>query len=163
MPTLSPEVSPSKMRFSCDVTFGPGGKLTGKFYAVFLDNDPAGFRSVVVQALFIFLLATTVYSIMNLLADGFAYLWRKKLTRYLLDRYTHADTFYWMKSIDNPDQRIAQDLHQWCLSIAKILRDLAAVPYNVIYYTWQTHQVLHSFKVLLAVYTWFIGGAIFLK
>lgn len=139
------------------------GEVTGKFYAVFLDGDRSDFWSLVFRSLGLFLIATVVFAVQSFLADGFSYLWRKRLTHYLIDHYIDGQRFYWLHDLDNPDQRIAQDLSQWCLTITKILKELSAVPYNVIYYTLKTHKQLNSIKVLLAVYLWFIGGALLLK
>lgn len=128
-----------------------------------LAQDQSQFWSVMTISLIWFFSEATLYTLISFLADAFAYLWRKRLTRFIMDRYTDQQNFYWLQNLDNPDQRIAQDLSQWCTAIAKILKDLAAVPYGIVYYTYSVQKRLKSIKVLSIIYLWFIGGAILLK
>ena len=139
------------------------GEVTGKFYTVFLNSDRQALWSLIWDSLVLFLAATAIYATTNFIGDMFAFLWRRRLTSYLIDRYTRGHAFYWVTDVDNPDQRLAQDLNQWSQTMAEILKDLAAVPYNLIYYTIQVHKRLNSFKVLLAVYLWFFTGTFILK
>lgn len=46
-----------------------------------------------------------------------------------------------LQGIDNPDQRMAQDLPQLCNTLAEVLSVLAAAPFSVVWYTWLVHQV----------------------
>jgi hypothetical protein len=45
------------------------------------------------------------------------------------------------QSLDSPDQRVAQDLPLLTASLSEVLTQLAAVPFNIIWYTHLTHQV----------------------
>mmetsp|Transcript_2594 Transcript_2594/g.6629 ORF Transcript_2594/g.6629 Transcript_2594/m.6629 type:complete len:1312 (+) Transcript_2594:109-4044(+) len=54
------------------------------------------------------------------LAKWAAYAWRTQMTQRLVERYTQANNFYRLKMygdqcIDNPDQRIGQNVAQFCL------------------------------------------------
>lgn len=44
--------------------------------------------------------------------------------------------------LDSPDQRVAQDLPLLTASLSEVLTQLAAVPFNIIWYTHLTQQVL---------------------
>lgn len=46
-----------------------------------------------------------------------------------------------MQSLDSPDQRVAQDLPLLTASLAEVLTQLAAVPFNIVWYTYLTRQV----------------------
>jgi hypothetical protein len=48
------------------------------------------------------------------------------------------------QGIDNPDQRLSQDLPLLTRSLADTLAILAAVPFNIAWYTQLTHQVRRS-------------------
>jgi hypothetical protein len=45
------------------------------------------------------------------------------------------------QSLDSPDQRVAQDLPLLTASLSEVLTQLAAVPFNIIWYTHLTRQV----------------------
>eukprot|EP00210_Caulerpa_lentillifera_P000505 g488.t1 len=139
------------------------GKITGKFYSVCLDGDRQGFWSLCRHATILFVISACLYAFMQFLAEYFAYLWRERLTRFILELYSQNKHFYWLEKIDNPDQRIAQDLSLLCDTLGKLLKELAAVPYNLIYYTHLVYQQLQSVKIMLMVYAWFIGGTLFFK
>ena len=46
-----------------------------------------------------------------------------------------------LQGLDNPDQRLAQDLPQLTQTLGEVLSIAAAVPFNVAWYTYLTHQV----------------------
>jgi hypothetical protein len=46
-----------------------------------------------------------------------------------------------LQSLDNPDQRVAQDLPLLTTSLSEVLTQLAAVPFNIFWYTHLTRQV----------------------
>lgn len=45
------------------------------------------------------------------------------------------------QSLDSPDQRVAQDLPLLTASLSEVLTQLAAVPFNIFWYTHLTRQV----------------------
>jgi hypothetical protein len=45
------------------------------------------------------------------------------------------------QGLDSPDQRMAQDLPLLTASLAEVLTQLAAVPFNIVWYSHLTHQV----------------------
>lgn len=138
-------------------------KLTGQFYSVFVDGDRHGFWKLCGHSAMMFSIAAILFAVLSFLAEYFAYLWRERLTRFMLDLYSQNKRFYWLEHIDNPDQRIAQDLSLLCTTLATILKELAAVPYNLFYYSLLVYRQLHSIKIMLAVYVWFICGTVMFK
>lgn len=46
-----------------------------------------------------------------------------------------------LQGLDNPDQRVAQDMPLLTASLAEVLTQLAAVPVNIAWYTYLTRQV----------------------
>lgn len=49
-----------------------------------------------------------------------------------------------LQSLDSPDQRVAQDLPLLTASLSEVLTQLAAVPFNIVWYTHLTRQVKGS-------------------
>lgn len=58
-----------------------------------------------------------------------------------------------MQSLDSPDQRVAQDLPLLTASLSEVLTQLAAVPFNIIWYTHLTYQVSHTVVDMLFHHT----------
>lgn len=81
------------------------------------------------------------------------------LTEYLQTGYMTGRTFYFMQSrVDNPDQRIVQDVAQFCSLAGDIAAKLAATPFKVVFYSAWMGSIT-SWPALLAVYGFFILGA----
>ena len=67
--------------------------------------------------------------------------------------------FYHLHSrVDNPDQRIIQDVAQFCSLAGDVAAKLAATPFKVVFYSvWMCS--ITSWPALLAVYGFFVLGA----
>jgi ABC-type uncharacterized transport system fused permease/ATPase subunit len=97
------------------------GTVAGQFYSVFVDGDKARFASLAVTSIVLYLLSSLIYSTKTWLAEYFAWSWRARLTRHVQILYSQASYLYGSKTdVDNPDQRIAQDLPQLCTVLAQV-------------------------------------------
>ncbi|XP_062824376.1 lysosomal cobalamin transporter ABCD4 isoform X4 [Anolis carolinensis] len=67
--------------------------------------------------------------------------WRKTLTEYLHGYYFQGQVYYTLnilhEEIDNPDQRISQDVERFCKQLSSIASKLVVSPFTLAYYTYQ--------------------------
>lgn len=110
------------------------------------------------------------------LVAGFAYIqnklglyWRRWLTQYMVSRYLSDRAFYqignFKTDIDNPDQRIAQDINNFCLGSLSFILIILSSTFDVIGYStslWQISKLLVLFLLLYALTItiatiWFFG------
>ncbi|XP_048654944.1 lysosomal cobalamin transporter ABCD4 isoform X4 [Marmota marmota marmota] len=70
--------------------------------------------------------------------------WRKDLTEHLHRLYFRARVYYTLNvlrdDIDNPDQRISQDVERFCRQLSSMVSKLIISPFTLIYYTYQCFQ-----------------------
>ncbi|KAJ1934774.1 hypothetical protein FBU59_005590, partial [Linderina macrospora] len=87
---------------------------------------------------------------------------RNALTKYTHGRYVQARSFYPLVSqglIDNPDQRITQDIDKLSANLADVLSELIIAPFLVLYYSYKCFA-MSGFYGPFSVYVYFILGAI---
>ena len=73
--------------------------------------------------------------------------------------YMTGRAFYHIQTkVDNPDQRMVQDVSQFCSLAGDIAAKLAATPFKVVFYSVWMGSIT-SWPALLAVYGFFILGA----
>ncbi|XP_053114223.1 lysosomal cobalamin transporter ABCD4 isoform X5 [Hemicordylus capensis] len=89
--------------------------------------------------------------------------WRKTLTEYLHGYYFHGQVYYTLnvlhEEIDNPDQRISQDVERFCKQLSSMASKLIVSPFTLAYYT---YQCFHSTGWLgpVSIFGYFIIGTI---
>lgn len=87
--------------------------------------------------------------------------WRSVLTTYLQSQYLCGNIFFHIQTkLDNLDQRIIQDVAQFCSLAGQAAAKLAATPFKVVFYSIWMGSIT-SWPALLAVYAFFILGACF--
>jgi putative ATP-binding cassette transporter len=143
--------------------------LTYNLASVFLNNkrgtlisalaaaDVHRFRDTVV----VFLAVLAVYAILLasyiFLRDVFGLYWRRWLTNRFLDRYLANRKFYQLSNldggIDNPDQRISEDIRAFTQETLKLLLSLLDSVLGIIVFAgvlWGISKALVSFLVIYA-------------
>lgn len=84
--------------------------------------------------------------------------WREVLTSSLQLRYMSGGAYLAVAArCDNPDQRIVQDVSQFCDALAFIVRSLAATPFKVVFYACWVGRIA-SWQVPLIVAVFFAMG-----
>uniref|UniRef100_A0A8C5SIN3 ATP binding cassette subfamily D member 4 n=1 Tax=Laticauda laticaudata TaxID=8630 RepID=A0A8C5SIN3_LATLA len=89
--------------------------------------------------------------------------WRKSLTEYLHGYYFQGQEYYTVnvlhEEIDNPDQRISQDVERFCKQLSSMASKLIISPFTLAYYT---YQCFYSTGWLgpLSIFGYFIIGTI---
>ncbi|XP_025946654.1 ATP-binding cassette sub-family D member 4 isoform X3 [Apteryx rowi] len=89
--------------------------------------------------------------------------WRKSLTEYLHSCYFHGQVYYSLhvlrEDIDNPDQRISQDVERFCRQLSSMASKLIISPFTLAYYT---YQCFHSTGWLgpVSIFGYFVIGTV---
>ncbi|EOA99954.1 ATP-binding cassette sub-family D member 4, partial [Anas platyrhynchos] len=89
--------------------------------------------------------------------------WRKSLTEYLHRCYFQGQVYYSLhvlhEDIDNPDQRISQDVERFCKQLSSMASKLVISPFTLAYYT---YQCFHSTGWLgpVSIFGYFVIGTI---
>uniref|UniRef100_A0A8D0QXT7 ATP binding cassette subfamily D member 4 n=1 Tax=Sus scrofa TaxID=9823 RepID=A0A8D0QXT7_PIG len=70
--------------------------------------------------------------------------WRKDLTEHLHHLYFRGRVYYTLNvlrdDVDNPDQRISQDVERFCRQLSSMVSKLIISPFTLVYYTYQCFQ-----------------------
>jgi putative ATP-binding cassette transporter len=86
---------------------------TGEFMSALAAKDAVRFWRNIYECLAILVIAVPIYALYYFTRDKLGIQWRRWLTRKILDRYFNDRAYYELNSqskIDNPDQRIAEDV-----------------------------------------------------
>ncbi|XP_064600935.1 lysosomal cobalamin transporter ABCD4-like [Liolophura sinensis] len=120
------------------------GLVPSKFYKVLGDKDRSGFISHSVTALLLILAEAFIKSTLTYATNVMYITWRKGLCLYLHSQYFKNVLFYQVnvleKKVDNPDQRITQDVDKMCSAFSQILTPLIISPFTIGYYLYQAYS-----------------------
>lgn len=89
---------------------------TGEFTSALAAQDADRFWSTIVQCAITLVISVPFYAFYYYTRDKLALRWRRWLTGYFLDAYLRDRVYYELNSsggIDNPDQRIAEDINSF--------------------------------------------------
>ncbi|CAJ0609181.1 unnamed protein product [Cylicocyclus nassatus] len=136
------------------------GKIIGKFYNVLLSKNEVSFWKL-------FWKATLIYFGQSLVIAGSSYRLNiiRNLTRALHELYYRRSIYYTLNcvdnaGIDNPDQRITQDVERMCSILAKNIFPYILISPGVIgWYTYTTWSIAGGFGVAI-IYVYFIISVI---
>ncbi|XP_056022502.1 lysosomal cobalamin transporter ABCD4-like isoform X2 [Ostrea edulis] len=117
------------------------GNIPSKYYKVFGDRDMSGFREKTIMAVFLicgeaFIKASTVY-----LASVLYIKWRGCINDKIHKLYFKDLVYYNINvagKIDNPDQRITQDLDRLCDNFSQIFAPIIIAPFTIAYYLYKS-------------------------
>ncbi|CAL1586401.1 unnamed protein product [Knipowitschia caucasica] len=116
------------------------GILPSRFYNVLGDKDYSGFKSLVLKAMVLILLNSTLKSIDQYICNLMYLSWRRTLTESLHSSYFQGRVYYTLNvlrdDIDNPDQRISQDAERLCKQMSTMASRLIVSPFTLGYYTY---------------------------
>ncbi|XP_052273117.1 lysosomal cobalamin transporter ABCD4-like isoform X2 [Dreissena polymorpha] len=142
------------------------GNVPSKYYKALGEKDHSAFWrltgiavSLIVSEAFI--KSTTLY------ISTYLYLqWRDNITRHLHQKYFKEVLYYAInvvdKSVDNPDQRITQDVDKLCSTLSQIMAPLIISPFTIAYYIYKSHQS-SGYLGPVSVLVFFIIGTVFNK
>ena len=91
----------------------------GAFMTALTDKHTDEFYRQTLILLGVFIVATPISAFYEYVSKKLGINWREWLTGYFLEHYFHNRAYYeinWRKEIDNPDQRISQDIEYFTVS-----------------------------------------------
>jgi len=138
--------------------------LSGLFSAwtnALVDMDSEAFYGVLIQIAFACATHLPILCVIEALAGAFAIEWRRVVTKRLLELYINSkQAYYRMKSssanIDNPDQRIGQDVAEFTVNVVKLLITVVGSSMKVVIMS----GILISISLDLYMYM-VLGAAVF--
>ncbi|KAJ8389336.1 hypothetical protein AAFF_G00120440 [Aldrovandia affinis] len=117
------------------------GVLPSKFYEILADKDFGAFKGLIVFAVLLILLNSTLKSLDQYICSQMYVSCRRSLTESLHRAYFHCRVYYILnvlrEDIDNPDQRISQDSERLCKQLSSMASRLIVSPFALVYYTYQ--------------------------
>ncbi|PIA14668.1 ATP-binding cassette sub-family D member 4-like protein [Coemansia reversa NRRL 1564] len=148
-------------KLAAEVVYYYAGTLPSEFYRVLGDRDFPAFASLLGRCVVVVGLAGSCKAALEYVSGLIGVVMRQELTRYTHSRYLRAPSFYpaaTSSSIDNPDQRITQDIERLTRSGADVLAELLIAPFLIAYYTMQCWSMAGIYGPL-AIYIYFGIGA----
>ena len=103
------------LQTTCSVLFN---RESGEFISALADRDVNRFWDSIFRYGVILAAAIPVYSFYYYVRDAIALRWRKWLTNHFMSRYFKNRAYYQLNTasdIDNPDQRISEDIQAFTL------------------------------------------------
>ncbi|KAG0373081.1 ATP-binding cassette sub- D member 4 [Mortierella sp. AD032] len=140
------------------------GTIPSRFYKVLGDKDSAAFMQVLVSSLVIVFVAGFGKCVVFLFGGLLSLETRRSLTLYFHRIYIQPKLFYRIitmhdEEIDNPDQRITQDIEKLAEAIRKMIEDLLISPLLITFYTWQCYKMAGYYGPLI-IYGFFIVSSV---
>ncbi|KAM6254459.1 lysosomal cobalamin transporter ABCD4 isoform 3-T3 [Spheniscus humboldti] len=120
------------------------GVIPSQYYEVLGNKDFSGFKTLTAIALTLIVVNSTLKSFDQFICNMMYVSWRKSLTEYLHSCYFQGQVYYSLhvlrEDIDNPDQRISQDVERFCRQLSSMASKLIISPFTLAYYTYQCFQ-----------------------
>ncbi|KAM6074939.1 lysosomal cobalamin transporter ABCD4 isoform 2-T2 [Chlamydotis macqueenii] len=139
------------------------GLIPSQYYEVLGNKDFSGFKTLTAVALALIVVNSTLKTFDQFICNVMYVSWRKSLTEYLHGCYFKGQVYYSLhvlrEDIDNPDQRISQDVERFCRQLSSMASKLIISPFTLAYYT---YQCFHSTGWLgpVSIFGYFIIGTI---
>uniref|UniRef100_A0A2I3HRA7 ATP binding cassette subfamily D member 4 n=1 Tax=Nomascus leucogenys TaxID=61853 RepID=A0A2I3HRA7_NOMLE len=139
------------------------GLIPSQYYGVLGNKDLEGFKTLTILAVMLIVLNSTLKSFDQFTCNLLYVSWRKDLTEHLHCLYFRGRVYYTLNvlrdDIDNPDQRISQDVERFCRQLSSMASKLIISPFTLIYYTYQCFQRFKHMQIRVnaepaAFYSW---------
>uniref|UniRef100_A0A8C5X0D2 ATP binding cassette subfamily D member 4 n=1 Tax=Malurus cyaneus samueli TaxID=2593467 RepID=A0A8C5X0D2_9PASS len=137
------------------------GVIPSQYYEILANKDFSGFKTLTAVAVTLIIVNSTLKSFDQFICNMMYVNWRKSLTEYLHSCYFQGQVYYSLhvlrEDIDNPDQRISQDVERFCRQLSSMASKLVISPFTLAYYT---YQCFHSTGWLgpVSIFGYFIIG-----
>nr|XP_035973672.1 lysosomal cobalamin transporter ABCD4 isoform X3 [Halichoerus grypus] len=120
------------------------GLIPSQYYGVLGNKDLDGFKTLTFLAVVLIVLNSMLKSFDQFTCNLLYVSWRKDLTEHLHRFYFQGRVYYTLNvlrdDVDNPDQRISQDVERFCRQLSSMASKLIISPFTLIYYTYQCFQ-----------------------
>ncbi|BFZ07074.1 hypothetical protein BsWGS_10113 [Bradybaena similaris] len=121
------------------------GLVPSKFYKIFLDKDEPGFKSHAAYSIGLIVAEAFLLSLKSYVASFLYITWRKSICSAIHNQYFSDILYYRLnvtdKTIDNPDQRITQDVDGMCKTFSLVLVPIIITPFKTCYYIYKCWTV----------------------
>ncbi|XP_065280562.1 lysosomal cobalamin transporter ABCD4-like isoform X1 [Dermacentor albipictus] len=142
------------------------GLTTSQFYVVLGKKHWWGFLNQTAFCLGLIALVACIKSAKQYVSSTVTVQWRQLLTKRLQELYFSRKVHYRVNvvetAIDNPDQRITQDVDRLCQVLSDIVPTLLISPFTIAYYSYQSFSVA-GYIGPLAVFVYFIISTVVSK
>ncbi|RMC00609.1 hypothetical protein DUI87_23226 [Hirundo rustica rustica] len=142
------------------------GVIPSQYYEVLGNKNFSGFKTLTAVAVTLIIVNSTLKSFDKFICNMMYVNWRKSLTEYLHSCYFQGQVYYSLhvlrEDIDNPDQRISQDVERFCRQLSSMASKLVISPFTLAYYT---YQCFHSTGWLgpVSIFGYFVIGTMINK
>ncbi|MBL8413938.1 MAG: ABC transporter ATP-binding protein/permease [Propionivibrio sp.] len=132
-------------------------QLTGEFTSALAAKDADRFWTSIVECLAILVVAVPIYAFYYYVRDKLGLFWRRWLTRDFLGSYFSNRSYYELNAnseIDNPDQRVAEDIKTFTEQSLYFLLILAGALLELIAFTgvlWSISKIMVAFLLIYAI------------
>uniref|UniRef100_A0A8C9KLS7 ATP binding cassette subfamily D member 4 n=1 Tax=Panthera tigris altaica TaxID=74533 RepID=A0A8C9KLS7_PANTA len=120
------------------------GLIPSQYYGVLGNKDLDGFKTLTFLAVVLIILNSMLKSFDQFTCNLLYVSWRKDLTEHLHRFYFQGRVYYTLNvlrdDVDNPDQRISQDVERFCRQLSSMASKLIISPFTLLYYTYQCFQ-----------------------
>uniref|UniRef100_A0A6I8R322 ATP binding cassette subfamily D member 4 n=1 Tax=Xenopus tropicalis TaxID=8364 RepID=A0A6I8R322_XENTR len=117
------------------------GILPSQFYGVLADRDLHGFQHLSIIALLLIFLNSMLCSVEQYVSKLAYVSCRRDMTGFLHRLYFHNQVYYTLSvehpHIDNPDQRMTQDVERLCRELSSCASQVLTTPFTLVYYSYQ--------------------------
>ncbi|MCT7981503.1 ABC transporter ATP-binding protein/permease [Laspinema olomoucense] len=128
----------------------------GEFTSALAEKNAGRFWQSVLTYLVACIIFVTLQSVNSYLEEKSRWFWRSWLTNYYLQKYMTNRNFYrlgsWTAKIDNPDQRISQDIERFCQMSLVLFMNFSSSLVNIIAFGVVLWSMSHNLVILLIVY-----------
>lgn len=130
---------------------------TGEFTSALAASDPARFWASIRTCLAIVVVAVPIWAFYYYVRDSLGIRWRRWLTGHFLDRYFEKRAYYGLNAradIDNPDQRIAEDINSFTQQSLYFLMVILGAVIQLVAFSsvlWAISRELVYFLVVYAI------------
>ncbi|XP_037359758.1 lysosomal cobalamin transporter ABCD4 isoform X1 [Talpa occidentalis] len=139
------------------------GLIPSQYYGVLGNKDLDGFKTLTFLAVVLIVLNSMLKSFDQFTCNLLYVSWRKDLTEHLHHLYFRGRVYYTLNvlqdDIDNPDQRISQDVERFCRQLSSVASKLIISPFTLVYYTYQCFRST-GWLGPVSIFGYFILGTI---
>lgn len=139
------------------------GLIPSQYFGVLGNKDLNGFKTLTFLSVVLIVLNSVLKSFDQFTCNLLYVSWRKDLTEHLHRLYFRSRVYYTLNvlrdDVDNPDQRISQDVERFCRQLSSMASKLIISPFTLVYYTYQCFRST-SWLGPVSIFGYFILGTV---